>query len=94
MQYAKWKLSFTNNKGTGPEQVIAKAGAKAEGAFELSDISAGGFVLGYLLGELPQIDLSAWEFQIVDANTALSLVQALDTTAYFTDDGRIARIVI
>ena len=90
MNYATWKLNFTNpNYGTGPEDKIAELGFGAEASWVAGVVENSGIILGYVTEEQDETELTAWEFTNITEAEALSFCQAIDPNAYFLDDGRI-----
>jgi hypothetical protein len=90
MNYATWKLNFTNpNYGTGPEHKIAELGFGAEASWVAGVVENSGIILGYVTEEQDETELTAWEFTNITEAEALSFCQAIDPNAYFLDDGRI-----
>jgi hypothetical protein len=89
MNYATWKLNFTNpNYGTGPEDRIAELGFGAEGAWAAGQPD-GGIVLGYVTEPQDESELTAWDFTNITQSEALDFCLALNPEAYLLDDGRI-----
>jgi len=90
MNYATWKLNFTNpNYGTGPEDKIAELGFGAEGAWSGGPVENGGTILGYVTEEQDETELTAWSFTNITQAQALAFCQALNADAYLLPDGRI-----
>jgi hypothetical protein len=90
MNYATWKLNFTNpNYGTGPEDKIAKLGFGAEGGWVLGEAENGGTILGYLTEAVDESELTAWEVTNITEAEALEFCRAINAEAYLLDDGRI-----
>lgn len=91
MNYATWKLDFTNpDYGTGPEEKIAELGFSAEGGWANGDITNGGTILGYVTEPQDEAELTAWEFTNITQAEALAFCQAIVPTAYLLPDGKIA----
>ena len=91
MNYATWKLNFTDPKyGTGPEGKIAELGFGAEGAWVLGQIENGGTILGYVTESIDPEELTTWEFQNISQEEALAFAQAIRPDAYLLEDGIIA----
>jgi hypothetical protein len=91
MNYATWKLNFTDPKyGTGPEDKIGELGFAAEGAWVAGSVEAGGFILGYVTEPQDESQLTAWEFKNISELDAIEFCLAIDPTAYLLPDGRIA----
>jgi hypothetical protein len=91
MNYATWKLNFTDpNYGTGPEDKIAELGFGAEGAWVAGEIANGGTVLGYVTEPQDEAELTTWDFTNISQSEALAFCIAIDPEAYLADDGRIA----
>ena len=94
MNYATWKLNFTNpNYGTGPEDKIGELGFGAEAAWVSGQVEDGGTILGYVTEELDPAELTEWEFTNLTEAEALAFAKAIDPTATVLEDGRIARAV-
>jgi hypothetical protein len=90
MNYATWKLNFTDPKyGTGPEAKIAELGFGAEGAWSNGSVETGSTILGYVTEEQDETELTAWEFTNITEAEALAFCQAIDPEAYLLPDGRI-----
>jgi hypothetical protein len=90
MNYATWKLNFTNpNYGTGPEAKIAELGFGAEGDWVAGVIENGGTILGYVTEPQDETKLTAWEFTNITEAEALAFCQAINPEAYLLPDGRI-----
>jgi hypothetical protein len=90
MNYATWKLNFTDLKyGTGPENKIAELGFGAQGAWVNGQVENGGTILGYVTEEQDETELTDWNFQNISQLEALEFCLAIDPNAYLLDDGRI-----
>ena len=91
MNYATWKLNFSNPKyGTGPEEKISELGFGAEGAWVAGSVEEGGTILGYVTEAINPAELTAWEFQNISQEEALTFAKAIAPDAYLLEDGRIA----
>jgi hypothetical protein len=91
MNYATWKLNFTDpNYGTGPEDKIADLGFAAEGAWVQGQVENGGTILGYVTEAVDESELTAWEVTNITEAEALDFCLAINPEAYLLDDGRIA----
>lgn len=91
MNYATWKLNFTNpNYGTGPEDKIGELGFAAEGAWVSGTVEDGGTILGYVTEEVDPAELTAWEFKNLSQEEALAFAKTITPDAYLLEDGRIA----
>jgi hypothetical protein len=91
MNYATWKLNFTDpNYGTGPEDKIAELGSGAEGGWVDGQAENGGTILGYLTEPVDESELTVWEVQNITQAEALDFCLAINPEAYLLDDGRIA----
>ncbi len=91
MNYATWKLNFTNPEyGTGPEDKIAELGFGAEGAWVAGQPENGGTILGYVTEAIDPAKVTAWEFQNLSQEQALAFAQAIAPNAYLLEDGRIS----
>jgi hypothetical protein len=90
MNYATWKLNFTNpNYGTGPEDKIAELGFGAEGGWSDGSAENGGTILGYITEPQDETELTTWGFKNISQLEALEFCLAIDPNAYLLDDGRI-----
>ena len=90
MNYATWKLNFTDPKyGTGPEDKIAELGFEAEGAWVLGEVENGGTILGYATEVPDEFALAAWEFKNISQEEALNFCLAINSEAYLLPDGKI-----
>jgi len=91
MNYAIWKLNFTNpDYGTGPEATIGELGFEAVGAFSVGSIETGSFIVGYVNSIIETNQLSSWEFSYIDQEQALSLARQMSEDASLAEDGRIS----
>jgi hypothetical protein len=91
MNYATWKLNFTDpNYGTGPEDKIAELGFGAEGGWVDGQAENGDTILGYLTEPVDESELTIWEVQNITQAEALDFCLAINPKAYLLDDGRIA----
>jgi hypothetical protein len=90
VNYATWKLNFTNpNYGTGPEDKIAELGFGAEGAWVAEEPEKGGIILGYVTEPVDESELTAWEVTNLTEAEALEFCLAINPEAYLLPDGRI-----
>jgi len=90
MNYATWKLNFTDPKyGTGPEETIADLGFDAEGAWVAGEPQDGGAILGYVTKPLNESELATWQLKNVSEAEALEFCLSINPEAYLLDDGRI-----
>jgi hypothetical protein len=90
MNYATWKLNFTDpNYGTGPEDKIAELGFEAEAAWVDGEVENGATILGYISEPQEDSELMTWEFTTITEEEALAFCQAIDSEAYILEDGRI-----
>jgi uncharacterized protein YebE (UPF0316 family) len=90
MNYATWKLNFTDpNYGTGPEDTIAKLGYGAEGAWVAGEVENNGTILGYLTEAVDETQLTFWEVKNITQAEALAFCLAINPDAYLLPDGRI-----
>ena len=90
MNYATWKLNFTDPKyGTGPEDRIGELGFAAEGAWVAGEIENGGTILGYVTEPVDESELTTWEVTNITQAEALEFCLAQNPEAYILDDGRI-----
>jgi hypothetical protein len=91
MNYATWKLNFTDPVyGTGPEERIAAQGFQAEGAWANGQIESGGTILGYVQGEPVASALTPWDYTPVSQEQALEFALEINPEAYLLEDGRIS----
>lgn len=90
MNYATWKLNFTNPEyGTGPEEKIAELGYGAEGAWVAGEVENGGIILGYVTEEQDESELTPWDFTNITEVEALEFALAINPEAYLLPDGKI-----
>jgi hypothetical protein len=90
MNYATWKLNFTDpSYGTGPEHKIAELGFGAEGAWVQGKVEDNGTILGYVTEPQDESELTAWDFVNITEAEALAFCLAIDPEAYLLPDGRI-----
>ena len=90
MNYATWKLNFTNPEyGTGPEDKISELGYHAEGAWADGQVEEGAIILGYMTEPQDESKLTAWEFKNISQLEALEFCLAINPEAYILPDGRI-----
>lgn len=90
MNYATWKLDFTNPKyGTGPEDKITELGFGAEGAWANGQVENGATILGYVTEAQDESELTTWDFTNITQAEALAFCQAINPEAYLLPDGRI-----
>jgi hypothetical protein len=90
MNYATWKLNFTNpDYGTGPEPKIIELGSSAEAAWVDGLVEEGGTILGYVNAPQDEIELAAWSFTNISQEDALDFCLSINEEAYLLDDGRI-----
>jgi hypothetical protein len=91
MNYATWKLNFTDpNYGTGPEDKIVKLGFGAEGGWVDGQVENGGTILGYVTEAQDESQLTAWDFANITQAEALAFCQQINPAAYLLPDGRIS----
>jgi hypothetical protein len=90
MNYATWKLNFTDPQyGTGPEDKIAELGFAAEGGWVSGEVQNNGTILGYLTESQDESELSIWQFANITEAEALAFCQAINPQAYLLPDGKI-----
>jgi hypothetical protein len=90
VNYATWKLNFTNPEyGTGPEDKIAELGYGAEGAWVAGQAENGGTILGYVTEPQDESQLTAWNFANITEAEALAFCLAINSNAYLLPDGTI-----
>jgi uncharacterized protein YebE (UPF0316 family) len=90
MNYATWKLNFTNPEyGTGPEQKIAELGYGAEGAWVAGQAEDNATILGYVTEPQNEAQLIVWNFTNITEAEALAFCLAINSNAYLLPDGRI-----
>jgi hypothetical protein len=86
MNYATWKLNFTDpNYGTGPEEAAFDLGVVAEGGFAGNDET----ILGYLSEPADEAELELWELTNMTQEEALAFCQSINPEAFLLPDGRI-----
>jgi hypothetical protein len=91
MNYATWKLNFTNpNYGTGPEDRIAELGYGAEGAWVNGQAEDGATILGYVTEAQDESELTTWNFKNITGAEAFDFCLTVNPKAYLLDDGRIS----
>jgi hypothetical protein len=91
MNYATWKLNFTDPKyGTGPEDKIAELGFGAEGAWVAGEVENNGTILGYVTEPVDESELTTWQVTNITQAEALAFCVAINPEAYLTADGKIA----
>lgn len=91
MNYATWKLNFTDpNYGTGPEDAILDQGYGAQAAWIQGEAQSGGTILGYLTEPVDESELTTWEVKNITEAEALSFCQAINPEAFVAEDGRIS----
>lgn len=89
MKYALWNLKLEDaNYLSGPEQIIADNGGRAEGAWTDGNVENGATILGYVYGHF-NIDLSAWNYREINQIEALAFCQTINSNAFLLNDGRI-----
>jgi len=90
MNYATWKLNFTDpNHGTGPEEKIGELGFGAEASWVAGQVENGGTVLGYVTEPVDETELTTWEVNNITQTEALEFALAINPAAYLLTDGRI-----
>ena len=90
MNYATWKLNFTDPKyGTGPEDKIAELGLGAEASWVAGEVENNGTILGYVTEPVDETELTTWEVTNITEGEALSFCLAINPEAYLLPDGRI-----
>jgi hypothetical protein len=90
MNYATWKLNFTNPEyGTGPEEKIAELGYGAEGGWPNGEVEQGATIMGYVTEPQDESQLMMWDFQNITEQEALDFCLAINPEAYLLPDGRI-----
>jgi hypothetical protein len=91
MNYATWKLNFTDPKyGTGPEYKISELGFDAESAWVAGEVENGGTILGYVSEPINEAQLTPWEVTNILQSEALDFCLDINSKAYLLPDGRIA----
>lgn len=89
MRYALWNLKQEiDNYLSGPEQIIADNGGRAEGIWTDGNVEEGATILGYVFGDF-NIDLSAWNYREIDVAEAMAFCQEIEPSASLINDGRI-----
>ena len=95
MNYATWKLNFTDPKyGTGPEDKIAEMGLGAEGGWVAGEAENGGTILGYVTEPVDETELTPWEVTNITQEQALDFCLAINAEAYLLPDGKIAAPIV
>jgi hypothetical protein len=90
MNYATWKLNFTNPEyGTGPEAKILELGGTAQGAWVDGVAEDQGTIIGYLDSPQDEIELAPWQFQNISQVEALDFCLTINPQAYLLEDGTI-----
>jgi len=90
MNYATWKLNFTNPEyGTGPEEKIAQLGFGAEAGMTQGSVESGGTVLGYVTEPQDETELTTWDFTNITQAEALEFALTVNPEAYLLPDGKI-----
>jgi hypothetical protein len=90
MNYATWKLNFTDPKyGTGPEDRIAELGLGAEAGWAAGKVENGGTILGYLTEPVDESELTTWQVTNITEAEALEFCLGINPEAYLLADGRI-----
>ena len=90
MNYATWKLNFTDPKyGTGPEDRIAELGFGAEGAWVAGEVENDGTILGYVTEAVDESELTTWQVTNISQADALDFCLDINSEAYLLPDGRI-----
>lgn len=90
MNYATWKLNFTDpNYGTGPEDAIVALGFTAEGAWVDGQVEDDATILGYVSEAQNESALAAWDFTNISQEDALAFCLAINPEAFLLEDGRI-----
>jgi hypothetical protein len=90
MNYATWKLDFSNPEyGTGPEYAIEEQGVIPEGGWANGEVENGATILGYLTGAVDESKLTSWQVKNVSQAEALDFALAINPEAYLLPDGRI-----
>lgn len=89
MRYATWRLNWSDPMyGTGPEEIIAGRGGRAEGVVANPEVEHGP-ILGYVSGDFDASGLDAWEYTEITAEQALLFAQDVDDSVTFDDTGRL-----
>jgi hypothetical protein len=90
MNYATWKLNFTDPEyGTGPEDKIVELGFTAEAGWVDGEVENGATILGYISEPQDESELTAWDFTNITEQEALAFCQEINPEAYMLEDGRI-----
>jgi hypothetical protein len=92
MRYCTWKLTWSEDYGYGPEQTAHDNGGALTPSMWVNPSVEAGLILGYATEGLDLSLLAAWEVTELTEAEALAFAQNLDATAYFMDDGIIARV--
>jgi hypothetical protein len=89
MNYATWKLNFTDpNYGTGPEDEVQKSGISIESAWADGTIEEGATILGYLTSPANEASLTKWHFLNLSEEDALAFCLNVNPKAYLLPNGR------
>lgn len=89
MRYALWSLHFENELGTGPEEKAYEFGGRLEAGPANDEVQNGGRILGYIIEDFGDADLSVWQFQEITESEALDFALQLNETAHISSNGRI-----
>lgn len=90
MNYATWKLNFTDpNYGTGPEDKIAELGLGAEASWVAGEVENGGTILGYVTEPVDESQLTIWQVTNISQADAVDFCLDINPQAYLLPDGRI-----
>ena len=89
MRYATWRLNWTDPMyGTGPEEVIAGRGGRAEASVANATVEDG-YIVGYVFGDFDSSGLEAWDFSEITADQALAFAQDVDSGTWIDEEGII-----
>ena len=90
MKYASWNLSsIDTNYMSGPQEAVKLAGGNLVAGMSGGSPEQGSKILGYIMQDFVQVDLSTWNFQELSQHDALLLAQSWDESSFVDDDGFI-----
>lgn len=89
MRYITWQLTWVDNYGYGPEQVIADNGGFLEASTWFNPTIEQGTILGYLHGDQPVDLISGWDAIELSQEEALGFAQIIDAKAFINENGII-----
>jgi hypothetical protein len=90
LNYATWKLNFTDPKyGTGPEDKIGELGFGAKAAWVAGEPEKGATILGYVTEPVDESELTTWQVINISQADALDFCLDINPKAYLLPDGKI-----